>query len=117
MVSYKGFDTKYITMQCVNAMPHKINVGDFVKINENGNVFLAEAGEAFIGIVVGINDNYYTVQTSGYCEVRFAGETLPMYARLTLNQRGIVQVGTGTDAPLRKVLWVDRSDNRAGVIL
>ena len=46
MVSYKGFDTKYITMQCVNAMPDKINVGDFVKINENGNVFLADIGKA-----------------------------------------------------------------------
>ena len=95
----------------------KKKIVPFVKINENGNVFLADIGKAFIGIVVGINDNYYTVQTSGYCEVRFAGETLPMYARLTVNQRGIVQVGTGTDAPLRKVLWVDRSDNRAGVIL
>lgn len=117
MVSYKGFDTKYITMQCVNAKPDNIKVGDFVKVNENGDVFLADIGKAFIGIVVGINDNYYTVQISGYCEVRFAGETLPMYARLTVNQRGIVQVGTGTDAPLRKVVWVDRVENHAGVIL
>lgn len=117
MVSYKGFDTKYITMQCVNAVPEKIKVGDFVKVDENGDALLADIGKAFIGIVVGVNDNYYTVQTSGYCEVRFAGETLPMYARLTVNQRGIVQVGTGTDAPLRKVLWVDRVENHAGIIL
>lgn len=87
MVSYKGFDTKYITMQCVNAKPDNIKVGDFVKVNENGDVFLADVGEAFIGIVVGINDNYYTVQTSGYCEVRFAAETLPMYARLILKPK------------------------------
>ncbi len=117
MVSYNGFDTKYITMQCVNAQPDDIKVGDFVKVSENGDVFLADVGKPFIGVVVGVSENYYTVQTSGYCEIEFVGETLPMYARLTLNKRGVLQTGTGTDAPLRKVLWVNKSENHAGIIL
>ncbi|MDO4363687.1 MAG: hypothetical protein Q4C99_04095 [Clostridia bacterium] len=117
MVSYNGFDTKYITMQCINSQPDDIKVGDFVKVNDTGDALLAEAGKTFIGVVVGVNENYYTVQIGGYCEVQFAGETLPMYARLTINKRGVVQVGTGTDAPFRKVLWVDKSENRAGIIL
>ncbi len=117
MVSYNGFDTKYITMQCINSTPDDIKVGDFVKTSENGDVFLADAGKPFFGVVVGVNENYYTVQISGYYEAQYVGDTLPMFSRLVMNKRGILQISTGTDAPLRKVLWVNKDENRAGIIL
>lgn len=117
MVSYNGFDAKYITMQNTEGGAEDVKIGDFVKVEENGVINLAAAGETFIGIVVGINGDYFTVQVSGYAEVKFEGETLAMYSRLVLNTRGKLQSEATTDAPLRRVLWVDRVERKAGIII
>ncbi|WP_297131017.1 hypothetical protein [uncultured Eubacterium sp.] len=119
MISYNGFDTKYITMEGLYDDPKRLKIGDFVKVTDEGTVDLADPNKPFFGMVVGNNDNYYTVQVSGYAEIDFAGAGLPMYARLIVNKRGTLQNSTSTtyDAPLRKVIWVDKNENRAGVIL
>lgn len=118
MVSYKGFDVKCITMTCVDALPDNIEVGDFVTADQSGNAFLAQEGKPFVGVVVAVKDNYYTVQVGGYYEIKYAGEALPVYARLVANKRKILQNGGSTvTAPYRTVLWVDSAEQRAGILL
>ena len=118
MVSYKGFDVKCITMTCVDGVPDNIEVGDYVTVDQWGNAFLAQEGKPFVGVVVAVKDNYYTVQVSGYYEINYAGEPLPLYARLVANKRKILQNGGSTAiAPCRTVLWVDSSEQRAGILL
>lgn len=118
MVSYKGFDVKCITMACVDALADNIEVGDFVTADQSGNAFLAQEGKPFVGVVVAVKDNFYTVQVSGYYEIKYAGEALPVYARLVANKRKILQNGGSTvTAPYRTVLWVDSVEQRAGILL
>lgn len=118
MVSYKGFDVKCITMTCLNPEPEKIEVGDFVTADQSGNALLAQDGKPFVGVVVAVKDNYYTVQVSGYYEIQYAGEALPVYARLVVNRRKILHNGGSTAAaPYRTVLWVDSAEQRAGILI
>lgn len=118
MVSYKGFDVKCITMTCVDAVPDNIEVGDFVTADQSGNAFLAQEGKPFVGVVVAVKDNYYTVQVSGYYEIKYVGEALPVYARLVANKRKILQNNASTGAaPYRTVLWVNSSEHKAGILL
>ncbi|MCI6254289.1 hypothetical protein [Eubacterium coprostanoligenes] len=117
MVSYKGFKTKCITMQAEDMGHCDIKIGDFVRADENGYVILAGVGKPFLGIVVGVNDSFFTVQVSGYAEIKFAGEVLQMYSKLIMNKRGYVQYSANAEAPYVTVLWVSRPDARAGIIL
>ena len=118
MVSYKGFDVKCITMTCLNPEPDKIEVGDYVTADQSGNALLAQEGKPFVGVVVAVKDNYYTVQVSGYYEIKYVGEALPVYARLVANKRKILQNGGSTAAaPYRTVLWVDSVEQRAGILI
>lgn len=117
MVSYNGFDAKYITMQCLHTIPEKISVGDFVSVNNYGDVILTKGNETFLGIVTAINDGYYTVQVGGYVEVKASGDELPMFSKLVINQNKAVIHSTTVEAPLRRVLWIDKETRRAGIIL
>ena len=118
MVSYKGFDVKCITMTCINAEPDKIEVGDYVTADQSGNALLAQEGKPFVGVVVAVKDNYCTVQVSGYYEIKYVGEALPVYARLVANKRKILQNNASTGAaPYRTVLWVNSSEHKAGILL
>ena len=60
---------------------------------------------------------FFTVQVSGYAEIKFAGEVLQMYSKLIMNKRGYVQYSANAEAPYVTVLWVSRPDARAGIIL
>lgn len=117
MVSYRGFDTKYITMQCLIAEPDDIKIGDFVKLTNDGDVKLAANGEAFIGVVVAVRDTYYTIQVSGYAEISYMGNVPTMYTKFAVGKRGIITVDTTATTPLYRVIWVDKNENRAGILL
>lgn len=117
MVSFKGFDTKYITMQCLVVEPDELKIGDFVKITNDGDVKLAGNGEAFFGIVVAVRDTYYTIQVSGYAEIAYAGTVPTMYSKFAVGSRGVATTDTTVTAPLCRVVWVDRNNNRAGILL
>lgn len=117
MVSYNGFDAKYITVQGVALNSENVKIGDFIKIDKNGQATLAEVNKPFLGIVVGINAEYFTVQVSGYIEVRYEGATMPMYSKLVVGGRSSVQNLTSAEVPYRKVVWLDNVNNRAGIIL
>ena len=117
MISYKGFKTNYITMKARDMSQCDIKIGDFVRADEKGYVILADPGKPFLGIVVGINDSFFTVQVSGYAEIKFSGEVLQMYSKLIMNKRGYVQYSANAEAPYVTVLWVSRPDARAGIRL
>ena len=118
MVSYKGFDVKCITMLCAEGAVDEIQVGDFVTADGTGYAYLTQEGKPFVGVVVAVKDNYYTVQVSGYYEIKYVGEALPVYARLVANKRKILQNGGSTAAaPYRTVLWVDSVEQRAGILI
>ncbi|MDO4363443.1 MAG: hypothetical protein Q4C99_02870 [Clostridia bacterium] len=117
MVSYNGFDAKYITMQCLHTIPEKISVGDMVSVNNYGDVIPTKDNTAFLGVVTAINDGYYTVQVGGYVELKASGDDLPMFSRLVINQNKAIMHSTTVDAPFRRVLWYDKNVRRAGIIL
>ena len=104
-VSFAGFGENIATFETAAAIP----AGTPVKMSANGTVAACAAGDAFIGIVVG-------VQLKGYRNAAVTGSVPVGWAQLVADGSGGVKAA-GEDAAGVSVLVVSAGTAEIGMIL
>lgn len=66
--SFHGFDEGIVTFSCTD----RVKAGMLVTMASNHTVRPARDGEPFIGVTVGVRDNFAAIQIRGYVECKAA---------------------------------------------
>lgn len=112
-ITFNGYNVLNITIPHTNA-----TAGDPVMVKADGTVSQAVANGKFMGICVGTNGDYASVQTQGYIELAYTGTTPTVgYNKLCSSGSHSVKVSTETDAREYLVLWSDSKSRTLGIIL
>lgn len=80
-ISFGGFGESVATFYNNAAVPAA--AGDFVKISGSGEVSPCDPGDAFIGICIGADSEFASVQTSGYITAAYTG-AVPEFGYIAL---------------------------------
>lgn len=117
-LKYNGYGANCITMKFATDVQPK--VGMLVKM-ENEMINCAEDGEVFFGVVVGVNGGFVSVQTEGYVEIPFAGESPEMLVGTTMVVAKENGIGPDTQKTnpnyVRTIIMVDEINKKYGIIL
>lgn len=92
-VDFKGYNENVITFEADSTVTDK---GVAVKMISNGKVGAAGDGEAFIGVVAGINDGFAAVQTNGTVTMEKSGAIPIGYQKLVSAGGGKVKTNSST---------------------
>jgi hypothetical protein len=112
-ISLKGFNDNAATFYYDGAA----DVGDVVKISANDTVTGCSSNNVFIGVLRKIENEFSTVQISGYARVRCSG-TSPSHGLATLaaDGSGAVKI-VSTGGREYMVMDVDTKDGTIGILL
>lgn len=113
-ISFKGYDTKYITVDNNN-----FNNGDLVSVNVTSNSFQkALDGANFIGKVVAVRDDLATVQEQGYVETKYIGaDPTDTYAKLVSANNGNVKIDDVKAMNTYKIVKIDKENKIIGFLI